>query len=531
MAAPDIQQYDRYCPGEERNRISEAICIGRRRANYHKCPGCQFNDDEKGAPSFVASIVGQRHDPLAALNRREPVVIDKVFKAYDVRATYPDPLNEDIAWRIGNATAQFLRTSLTGYDRSEAEMNKVIVGRDMRKSSPSLSQAFIEGIVATGTPVLDIGMIDTSQIYFAANHLKCCGGVAVTASHNPSNYNGFKICGPGGKPVGAETGLKEIQRIASAIARHKVDGLTGVKQQTLEQPYREFMHRHLRATRRLRVAVDASNGMAGRWFPILFDGVPELETTRLNFEHDGEFVHPPNPLVVENLEQLRAAVREQGADFGACFDGDADRCIFVDEKAQIVSCDMLTALLAQEYLRESPGAAVVFDLRSSRVVAETVRAAGGKPVRQRVGHVFMKRAMAEHSAVFGGELSGHFYFREFWHCDSGMLAFVAVVNLLSRADRPLSELLAPLSRYASSGERNFENEDKDGTFKKLAARYADAEIDHLDGVTVQYADWWFNVRASNTEPLLRLNLEAANKSLLKEKLAELTPLLGRPVAH
>ncbi len=518
----------RWCPGEEHHPISEALCLGRRRANYHKCPGCQFNDSERGKPSFVASVVGQRHDPLAALNRKEPAMIEKVFKAYDVRATYPDPLNEDIAWRVGNATAQFLRTSLTGYDRSDAEMNRILLGRDMRKSSPALAQAFIEGVSATSTPVVDIGLIDTSQIYFAANHVRCCGGVMVTASHNPSHYNGFKICGLHGKPIGAESGLREIQRIASAISRHQVRSASPVQRQSLDGAYRAYFLERLKLGRKLRIVVDASNGSAGRWFPILFDGVPQLETVRLNFEHDGEFVHPPNPLVPANLEQLRSAVREHRADFGACFDGDADRCIFVDDQAHIVACDQLTALLAAQYLKENPGAAVVYDLRSSRIVPETIRAGGGKPVRQRVGHVFMKRAMAEHEAVFGGELSGHFYFRDFWYCDSGMLAFVAVANRVAAAQTPLSALLKPLARYAGSGERNFENDDKDGTFQKIAARYADAQIDHLDGVTVNHRDWWFNVRASNTEPLLRLNLEASDARLLEEKLAELTPLLGKP---
>jgi phosphomannomutase len=279
------------------------------------------------------------------------------------------------------------------------------------------------------------------------------------------------------------------------------------------------------------VVVDASNGTAGRWFPILFNGVPNLAVLPLNFEHDGEFVHPPNPLVPANLDQLRAAVRDQKADFGACFDGDADRCVFVDGHADIVRTDRVTALLASDYLREKPGSTVVYDLRSSRIVPEIISRAGGIPRRERVGHVFMKRALSEASGVFGGELSGHFYFRDFFYCDSGFLAFIAVLNVLTRTGQPLSALMEPLNIYASSGERNFENEDKEGTFQQIAEKYRDAEIDHLDGVTVQYPDWWFNVRASNTEPLLRLNMEAGNPELLQQKLDELTPLLGKGVAH
>lgn len=530
MARPPREE--RYCPGEEHIRISEAVCIGRRRANFRKCPGCQFNDDERGGGAYYgADVAKQRNVPLAVLEMDQRDQIHKVFKAYDVRATVPDLLNEDVAWRIGNATAQFLRTSLTGYDRSDSKMNTLIVGRDMRKHSPMLARAFMEGAAAVSTPVIDIGLVDTSQIYFAVNHMPCCGGVQVTASHNPANYNGFKICGPKGKPIGSETGLKEIERIARAIARHPVLELGSIRQMDLSAEYRRYLLKFLREPRPLKVVVDASNGMAGRWFPIVFKDVPNLTVIPLNFEHNGDFVHPPNPLVAANLNQLRAAVREHQADLGACFDGDADRCIFVDEQANIMRCDVLTALLAGEYLRERPGSTVVYDLRSSWIVRETVEKAGGLPRRERVGHVFMKRMMAETNAIFGGELSGHFYFRDFYFCDSGLLAFIAVLNTLTRSSKPLGELVRPLEVYASSGECNFENEDKEGTLRKLAERYKDAEIDQLDGVTVQYPDWWCNVRASNTEPLLRLNLEARTPELLKQRLAEITPLLGRPAAE
>lgn len=531
MAARGEQQYERYCPGEEHIRISEAVCVGRRKANFHKCPGCQFNDDEKGRASYNAplNITRMRSTTLTAV--KEEFMIERVFKAYDVRATVPDLLNEEVAWRIGNGTAQFLRTLLTGYDRSDDDMNTLIVGRDMRKSSPSLTRAFIEGAAATGTRIIDIGMIDTSQIYFATNHLKCCGGVQVTASHNPPNYNGFKICGPKGKPVGADTGLKEIERIAKAVSRHQGFSLEGVRTMDLSKPYRDYLRKFLVEPRPLTIVVDASNGMAGRWFPIVFSGLPNLRVIPLNFEHDGEFVHPPNPLVEANLDQMRTAVREHKADFGACFDGDADRCIFVDETGKTVRCDLLTAMLAAEYLRGNPGAAVVYDLRSSRIVKDVVTSNGGVPKRQRVGHVFMKRAMAESNGVFGGELSGHFYFRDFWNCDSGFLALIAVLNAMTRHNQPLSALLRPYEKYSSSGERNFENPDKDGTFQKILAKYRDASIDQLDGVTVQYPTWWFNLRASNTEPLMRLNLEADTPELVEAKLAELSPMLGHPVEH
>ena len=527
----NAEGYTRFCPGEEFTGISDAVCLGRRRANFRKCPGCRFNDDERGDPPYEATVVGVRQPPASPIRIPEDDMIEKLFKAYDVRGTVPDPLNEDVAWRIGNATAQFLRTSLSGYDRSDPEMNKLIVGRDMRKHSPMLCQALIEGALASGTHVVDIGMVDTSQISFATNHMKCCGGVQTTASHNPSNWNGFKISGPKGKPIGGDTGLKEIERIAKAISRYKVSSMESVRAVDLSEPYRAYLHRFLHEPRPLKVVVDASNGMAGRWFPILFSDVPNLTIIPLNFEHDGDFVHPPNPLVPANLEQLRAAVREHQAHLGSCFDGDADRCMFVDEHANIVRCDLVTALLAGEYLRDEPGATIVYDLRSSRIVPEQIKKAGGVPRRQRVGHVFMKQAMAERDGVFGGELSGHFYFRDFWYCDCGMLAFIAVLNVLTRTGQTLGELLRPLDVYAASGERNFENDDPEGTFRRLAEQYADAQIDRLDGLTVQYDAWWFNVRPSNTEPLLRLNMEANDKTLLDEKLAELTPVLGKPVEH
>ncbi|MGE3182473.1 MAG: phosphomannomutase/phosphoglucomutase [Phycisphaerae bacterium] len=530
--AKENSNYERYCPGEEHIKLSDSVCLGRRRANFFKCPGCQFNDDEKGTQSFAATVVGKRILSNAS-HAKDPSVdsIDKVFKAYDVRAVYPEPLSENIAWRIGNATSQFLRTTLSGYDRSDAKMNKLIVGRDMRKHSPALSAAFIEGARAVGTEVVDIGMIDTSQIYFATNHMPCCGAVQTTASHNPAEYNGFKIAGLKGKPVGQDSGLGEIQRMARAIARYPTSELGKLTKLDLSEPYREYLHKFLTPPRPLKIVVDASNGMAGKWFPILFDGVPNLEVIKLNFEHDGTFKHPPNPLVEANLVELKAAMKQHGADFGACFDGDADRCIFVDEACKTVACDMLTALLASEYLRDNPGATIVYDLRSSRIVADIVRKNEGVPRRERVGHVFMKRTMAETDAIFGGELSGHFYFRDFFYCDSGMLVFIAMLNVLTRTNMKLSELIDPFKVYANSGERNFENPDKDGTFREIMDRYKDGELDTLDGVTVQYEDWWFNVRASNTEPLLRLNMEANTQELLDEKLAELTPLLGKPVEH
>lgn len=519
-----LSAYYRYCPGEEQAKLSDAVCRGRRRANFPKCKGCQFNDDEKAAGASSSGRSVQR-------NRDKADMLEKVFKAYDVRATFPDPLNAEVAWRIGAATAQFLRSQLRGTEHAQGATPAIAVGRDMRKSSPELQTAFMDGARSTGMKVVDIGMIDTSQIYFAVNYLRTTGGVQTTASHNPANYNGFKICGKRGKPVGADTGLGEICKIAKGLSPGPGTGQGPFEQQDLAGPYKQFVRQYLRSPRKMKVVVDASNGMAGRWFPILFGDVEEIEIHPLNFEHNGEFVHDPNPLIEANLAQLRDKVRRSGADFGVCFDGDADRLMLVDERAQIVRCDILTALLAESFLKQRPGSTIVYDLRSSRIVPEVIRKAGGVPRRERVGHAFMKKALADSQGVFGGELSGHFYFKDNWYCDSGMLAFVHVVNLLSQSGRPLGELVAPLLRYATSGERNFENENKDAVIKELARVYSDARVDFLDGITVQYDDWWFNVRPSNTEPLLRLNLEADTRERMEEKLAEVAKRLGKPVAH
>ncbi len=530
--AQQPDQYYRQCPGETRIRISDAVCSGRRRANFAKCKTCEFNHDRRGQDDIQQAV--QRRAGAEEQRGMSDDKIAKVFKAYDVRATYPDPLNEEIAWRIGYATSQFLRSQLSGMDRADRKANTMVVGRDMRLSSPSLTSAFIDGAVSTGADVIDIGMIDTSQIYFAVNHLATCGGVQVTASHNPAQYNGLKVTGAKGKAIGQDSGLEEIKRLAVSVPKHESSQRGEVRQVDLSGSYKAFVRKFLKASKPMKVAVDASNGMAGKWFPILFDNVAGLRLTRLNFdllEKVGKFVHEPNPLIDANLRQLQQAVRQNKADFGACFDGDADRCVFVDETGAIVRSDFITALLARQFLKDSPGAAIVYDLRSSRVLKEEVEKAGGVPKRQRVGHVFMKRTMQETGAVFGGELSGHFYFRDNWSCDSGVLAFVAVMNLLAALNQPLSKLIAPLARYATSGERNFHNEQKDATIETLMKKYADARTDTLDGVTVQYPDWWFNVRKSNTEPLLRLNLEARTPELMEQKLADLTPLLGTLETH
>ncbi len=465
-------------------------------------------------------------------------MLGKVFKTYDVRAIYPKPLNEKLAWQIGYAVGRYLAEEATqaGYD--DPMMRHVIVGRDMRLSSPALSEALKEGIRDFGAHVIDVGMVDTPFVYFAVNHLGCCGGVQVTASHNPANYNGFKISRIAARPIGMTSGLDDIRRYAALVDKDKCTPAGGREDsRDLWSEYRQHVLAFLDpslldGSKTIKVAIDASNGMAGTMIPAVFGDIPGLNITKINFDNStGEFVHEPNPLVEANLQQVRDAVIAQKADIGICFDGDADRCMVVDEKANIVGCDLLTAWLARDFLKADPGSAIVYDLRSSKSLQEVVSEAGGKPIKSRVGHVFMKEEMAAHDAIFGGELSGHFYFRDNFFTDSGAIAFASVLSALARADGPLSEQIKPARRYVQSGEINFETDDKEAALDDLGSAFPDAEIDELDGVTLDLGEWWCNVRPSNTEPLLRLNLEGADAQMVADRVDQVAEFLGRRVAH
>jgi phosphomannomutase len=458
-------------------------------------------------------------------------MIDKIFKAYDVRAVYPNPLNEESAWKVGHATGQYLKRSRQNSPDKVKLEETMVVGRDMRPSSPSLAKALIEGITSTGMNVIDVGMIDTSFIYFAINHFDAVGGIQVTASHNPIQYNGFKISGPKAKPIGAASGLDDIKRIASLVRPAKT-GLQGkVQEKDIWGDYKKHVLKFLKIGRPMKVVIDASNGMAGKMVPAIFEGFANLQIVPVLFDITGSFTHDPNPLVEQNLKMLQDKMAQVSCDLGVCFDGDADRCIFLDEKGKTIGCDLVTALLARDFLQmpQNKGSTIVYDLRSSHVVADVVKESGGIPRRDRVGHAFLKKTLAETQAVFGGELSGHFYFRDNFFADSGAIAFARVLSILSAQNKPLSELIAPLNRYSQSGEVNFQVEDKDGKIRQIADIYKTAQSDYLDGITVDLGDWWFNVRKSNTEPLLRLNLEAKTKEMLDQKFGELKKILGEPL--
>ena len=476
-------------------------------------------------------------------------MLGKVFKAYDIRGTYPDPLDEKMAWQIGYGVSKYLVHDAQAAGDNSPMMRNIVVGRDMRKSSPGLTKALIQGINDHGGNVIDVGLVDTPLIYFAVNHLDCAGGVMTTASHNPPQYNGFKVSKRKAKPVGEATGLAEVRKHAAMVDRLTVQAASGrSEKRDLWEPYARHVRSFLDLSgsrKTMHVVIDASNGMAGTMVPIVFgkkgplEAVSGLDIIELNFDNTkGEFAHEPNPLVAANLAQLQKKVVEKKADLGICFDGDADRCVIVDEKGGIVGCDHLTAVLASWFLKKAgkaSGQAVVYDLRSTKAVSEEIVKAGGKPIRSRVGHVFLKAAMSEHKAVFGGELSGHFYFRDNFNADSGAIAMAVVLTMLRQSGKKMSQLVSPVRRYAQSGEINFHIEDKDGALKALKDQFGGAgKVDELDGVTIDNFDkqgWWCNVRKSNTEPLLRLNLEARDRKTLDNMLGKVSPLLGVKVDH
>ena len=440
--------------------------------------------------------------------------LDAIFKAYDVRGVVPDQLDAGLVRRIGAAFADW------------AGSPRVLLGRDCRLSSPELAAAFCEGATGRGVDVEDLGLASTDLVYFASGRLDL-PAVMLTASHNPKQYNGLKFCLPGAKPVGEDTGLREIRALVEEGDRPPGPSRGIVRDRAMLDDFVEHVLSFVDAAsmRPLTVVADTANGMGGLVVPAVLHRLP-VTLHHLFPELDGTFPnHPADPLDPENQKDLKAAVLEVQADIGLAFDGDADRVFLVDERADDVSGSLLTALVAAAMLRREPGAKVVHNLICSWMVPETIRANGGEPVRTRVGHSFIKQVMAETGAVFGGEHSGHYYFRDNYRADSGLIAAVVVLGDLSAAGIPLSELLAPFRKYADSGEINSRVPDPRGKIDEIAAVLADGDQDRLDGLTVQYEDWWCNVRPSNTEPLLRLNVEARTAELLSEKTAMMLELI------
>jgi phosphomannomutase len=444
------------------------------------------------------------------------VLNPKVFKAYDVRGIYPTELDEDGARAIGRAFVE------------QFEPARVAVGRDMRLSSPSMAAAVMDGAASAGADVLDLGLVGTEMVYFAVGELSLDGGIMVTASHNPKEYTGMKIVRSGALPVGGESGLLEI---CDRAAQPRADAS---RRGTVE-PYdvwpayvaRVLSFVDVAAIKPLTVLIDAANGMAGVMLPPILERLP-TDARAYFFEPDGTFPnHEPNPLLPENREFIVTKTLEEGADLGVAFDGDADRCFFVDDMGGFVPGDFVTALLAESILEKEPEGKIIYDVRASWAVPDTIERAGGAALVNRVGHAYIKHRMRKEGAVFGGEVSGHYYFRDFTQADSGVVPFLLMLELISKRGRKLSELLAPYrERYFLTGELNTPVADVRSKLQELEERFGpEGQISHLDGLSVESADWHFNVRPSNTEPLLRLNLEALSQELMERKRDEVLELI------
>jgi len=446
------------------------------------------------------------------------VLEPSVFKAYDVRGLYGSELDEDGAYAIGRAYVE------------QFEPRRMSVGRDMRLSSPAMAAALIEGAADGGADVLDLGLVGTEMVYFAVGALGLDGGVAVTASHNPKEYTGMKIVRRGALPVGGESGLLEIRdRALEIVAGSKLTSQRGTVRE--EDIWPAFVDKVLSfvdvsAMKPLRVVIDAANGMAGVMLPPVLKRLP-VEGVTCYFELDGTFPnHEPNPLLPENREFIIGKTRTENADLGVAFDGDADRCFFVDDTGEFVPGDFITALLARSILEKEGGGKVIYDVRASRAVPQTIEGVGGEALMNRVGHAYIKHRMRKEDAVFAGEVSAHYYFRDFSQADSGVVPFLLMLELISKEGRTLSEILAPFRKgFFLTGEINTPVADVPLKLQELKERYADGRITHLDGISVDYDEWHFNVRPSNTEPLLRLNLEAFSQELMERKRDEVLDVI------
>jgi phosphomannomutase len=446
------------------------------------------------------------------------VLDPKVFKAYDVRGVYPTELDEEGAYAVGRAYVEHF------------EPRRIAVGRDMRVSSPSMQRAVMEGAADEGADVLDLGLVGTEMVYFAVGELGLEGGVAVTASHNPKDYTGMKIVRRGALPVGGDSGLLDVRDRAVQVAlSHKVEPRGSIEPYDVWPAYvdRVLSFIDVSEVKPLRVVVDAANGMAGVMLPPVLERLP-IDARTFYFEPDGTFPnHEPNPLLPENREFIVAKTLEEGADLGVAFDGDADRCFFVDDGGEFVPGDFVTALLAESVLEKQPAAKIIYDVRASWAVPDTIERAGGEPLINRVGHAFIKHRMRKEDALFGGEVSGHYYFRDFSQADSGVVPFLLMLELISKRGQKLSELLRPYrERYFLTGELNTPVADVPLKLQELKERFGpEGRVSHLDGVSVDSDDWHFNVRPSNTEPLLRLNLEARSKELMERKRDEVLSVI------
>ncbi len=440
-----------------------------------------------------------------------------IFKAYDVRGIYPEELNEEAAKKVGRAFSDFLGGKT------------IVIGRDMRLSSDRLFLSLAEGMTKQGINVIDIGIVSTPMSYFACAFLKADGSIMITASHNPKDYNGFKFTRKNAVPISEATGLKDIEKIFLSGKFKSSQRKGRITKKEIMQDYVNHVLSFIdvKKIRTLNIVIDAANGMGGKETPFVYSKLP-CKTTELFFNLDGTFPnHEADPLKEENVGELKKIVLKKKADLGIAFDGDADRVFFVSEKGEKISSDLIACLIAEDFLEKNPNEKVLYDLRSSLIIKEKVEELGGKAIMSRVGHAFIKELLRKENAVFGGELSGHYYFRDNFYTDSGIIASLKIIEILSKKNKPISELIKPLKKYFQSGEINSKISDKESKMKLLMEKYKDGKLTTIDGIRIDFDDWWFNVRPSNTEPLLRFNLEAKTKSLMEKKRDEVLGLIRR----
>ncbi len=439
-----------------------------------------------------------------------------IFKAYDVRGTFPEQVNSDIAYQIGAALVQYLKP------------NSIAVGRDMRVSSDELADGLIKGINDSGVDVVDLGLVSTDGLYYAVGKHGYDGGVMITASHNPAQYNGFKICRKNAEPLSGQQGLNTILdsiQNGSYLSKASNKGVTVRKDIAEDYATHCLSFIDKSKVKPFRIVIDAGNGMAGATLPPVIEKLP-IEVTPLFFELDGSFPnHPASPIELENLVDLQKKIAETGADFGVAFDGDADRMFLMDKDGKQLGGDMVTALVSKSLLKKHPGETILYNLICSKAVPELVEKAGGKPIRTRVGHALIKPLMKKYNAVFGGEHSGHFYFRDFWFADSGLIAFLVCLELISEENKPLHEMVKEIDPYVRSGEINSRVDSIADTIAEVKEFFSTGQVDEIDGLTIGFDNFWFNLRPSNTEPLLRLNIEANNREILEEEKAKILKIV------
>jgi phosphomannomutase len=441
-----------------------------------------------------------------------------IFKAYDIRGTVPEQLNNDMAYKIGKAAGMF-------YGKSP-----IIVGRDMRDTGVELGKNLIRGLNDVGIDVIDVGLIETPMINFSTVFLGAAGGIMITASHNPAGYNGFKFCREEAKPVGYDSGIDEIERLVyEDIELSERKG--AVVEKDVYDDYIDYLLSYVKNWKPLKIVVDAGNGVAGKTIPKFFKAVQEKKGVKMDviplfFELDGNFPnHDANPLDFENMRDLQKKIIETNADLGVAYDGDADRSGYVDEKSDIVTNDYVATVIAMEYLKNNPKATFLYDIRTTWSFKETVEKMGGIAKKCKVGHSNIKEALRKENAIFAGELAGHYYFKENFNTDSGIIAMIMIINLMCEENKKLSEFVDPLKKYFSSGEINSKIADPDEKMKEIAEKYSYGNIEYIDGISVEFSDWWFNVRKSNTEPVLRFVCEAKSNKLMEEKRDELIELI------